>query len=218
MTIVFGYFQYLNYLVLIGSTIPSIIYACFHVVLNYYIIRSSKTNLGEKERPELLYYIGVINIIFLLIRFVIPVYNITSPTDFDLFLEIIYVISYGLVLSLPFLITYGILMFKYGKANEQRFKSYLKYSGILWIISSSINAITLGGYLYSILFRFLPVGFIMTLSTIIGFFGLIGLIAWILVIVHSINNNDNNLLISGILALIAFGVSYLYNIFFPLLL
>jgi hypothetical protein len=217
MTITFGYFQYLSHQYLIITTIPWIINACFYIVLNYFIIRSSKSNLGEKERPELLYYIGVINIIFLLIRFVLPVYIITSPTDFDLFLEFIYVISYGLVLSLPSLITFGIFMFKYGKVNEQRFNVYLKISGILWILSFSVNVITLNGYLYGILSRFLPITSVSLLNTILGFFGLFGLIAWVLVIIHSIKNNDNDLLISGILAILAFGASYIYGIFLPIL-
>ena len=218
MTIVFGYFQYLSHLYLIGTTIPWIIQACFYIVINFFIIRSSKTNFGEKERPELLYYIGVINIIILLIRFAIPVYNITSPTDLDLLFEFIYVISYGLILSLPFLITYGIFMFKYGKVNEQRFGSYLKFSGILWIISGLISTITLSGYIYTILFRFLTASLVMSLNFILSFFGLIGLIAWALVIIHSIKNKDNDLLIASILALVAFGASYLYSAFFlPLL-
>ena len=218
MTIIFGYFQYLSYTYLIASTIPLIINACFGIVLNFFIIRSSKDNLGEKERPELLYYIGVINIIFLLVRLVLPVYTIVSPTyELDFILEIIYVIFYGLVLSLPFLITYGIFMFKYGKINEQRFNSYLKISGILWMISFLISAMSLSGYLFSFLYRFLPVSFVLTLSTILTYLGLISIIAWVLVIIHSVKFKDNNLLISGILAIVAFGVSYLYNTFLPLI-
>jgi hypothetical protein len=218
MTIVFGYFQYLNYMYLIGTTIPWIIQACFYVVISILLIRSSKTNFGEKERPELLYYIGVINIIILLIRFAIPVYNITSPSDLDLLFEVIYVISFGLFLSLPFLITYGIFIFKYGKVNEQRFGSYLKFSGILWIISGSISTITLSGYIYTILYRFLTVSLVSILNYALSFFGIVGLIAWVLMIIHSIKNNDNNLLIAATLALVAFGASYIYSVFFfPLL-
>lgn len=215
MTITFGYFQYLSHMYLITTTIPWIISACFYITLNFFVIRSSKTNPDEKERPELLYYIGVINIIFLLIRFVLPVYYITSPTELDLFLELLYVISYGLILSLPFLITYGIFMFKFGKVNEQRFKSYLKFSGILWIISTSISTIMLSGYLVSILFTFLPYSYLLwyALTLLLSISGLINLVSWILFIVHSVKNNDKNLLISGILAILAIGASYLYNIF-----
>jgi len=218
MTIVFGYFQYLNHLTLILTTIPLIISVCFGIVVNFFIIRSSKTNLGEQERPELLYYIGVINIIFLAIRLALPTYTLTSITESDLLFELILVISYGLIPSLPFLITYGIFMFKYGKVNEQRFNIYLKISGILWIISFSLSTITLGGYLYTILFRFLPLSFVITLMEILSYAGLIGIIAWVFVLIHSVKNNDKNLLISGILGIIALGFSYLYSIFLsPLL-
>ena len=215
MTIIFGYFQYLDHIFLIGSTIPLIINACFYIVISYLIIRSSKTNLVEKERPELLYYIGVINIIFLLVRFIIPVYNITNPTDLDFFLELIYVISYGLIISLPSLITFGIFMFKFGKVNEQRFGSFLKISGILWLISTSINVIMLDGYLLSIIFLFIPYFYMIwyILTALLSISGLIILVAWILVIVHSVKNHDKNLLFSGILAFIAFGASYLYGMF-----
>jgi hypothetical protein len=216
MTIIFGYFQYMSQMYLITSTIPLIVSACFYIVLNFFVIRSSKTNPEEKERPELLYYIGVIGIIFVLIRFALPVYSMTSPpSGLDILLELIYAISYGLVLSLPSLITYGIFMFKYGKANEQRFKSYLKFSGILWIISTSITTIMLGGCLVSILFLFLPYSYVIwyTLTLLISITGLINFVAWILLIVHSVKNNDKNLLISGILAIAAFGAAYLYDIF-----
>ena len=215
MTFVFGYFQYMSLMSLILSTIPLIIYACFYIVLNYFIIRSSKTNVGEKEKPELLYYIGVINIIFLVMRFAIPIYTVANPSQVELILEFIYIISYGLILSLPSLITYGIFMFKYGKANEQRFNKYLKISGILWIITFSIGIITLGGYLSSIIFLFLPYSYTLwyILTIIISSFGIVNLVAWILLIVHSVKNDDKNLLISGILAIAAFGTSYLYNIF-----
>ncbi len=219
MTIIFGYFQYLSYMYLISTTIPWIIQACFYITINFLIIRSSKTNFGEKERPELLYYIGVINIIFLLIRFAIPIYSGTSTTDIELFFEITYVISYGLILSLPSLITYGIFMFKYGKVNEQRFNKYLKISGILWIISFSIGTLMLNGYLLSIVFYFLPYSYIgwYTLTTLLSISGLISLVAWILLIIHSVKNNDKNLLISGILAFLALGASYIYSMFLPLL-
>ncbi|TFG19096.1 MAG: hypothetical protein EU533_07085 [Promethearchaeota archaeon] len=221
MTIIFGYFQYLNYLYLISTTIPKIIHACLFIILNYFILKSSKTNLEEKEKPGLLYYIGVINIIFLVVPFALPVYYIAGPTELELFFEFYYVIFYGLIRPLPFLITFGILIYKYGKINEQRFNKYLKISGILWMIVYSISTITLSGYLYTILFRFLPVSIVTTLMFVfstVNFYGIIDLIAWILFIIHSRQSNDKNLFIAGILAIVSYVVSYSYNMFIlPLL-
>jgi len=215
MTIIFGYFQYLNYLYLSSTTIPMIIQACFYITLNYFILKSSKINPEEKERPGLLYYIGVINIIFLVVPFALPVYYIAAPTELEFLFEFYYVIFYGLIRSLPFLITYGILMYKYGKINEQRFNKYLKISGILFIIPNAINTITLSGYLYTILFIFMPVSIVTTLIFIfnaVNFYGIISLIAWILFIIHSRQNNDKDLFIAGILAIVSYVVSYIYNL------
>ena len=221
MTIIFGYFQYLNYMFLFASTIPRIIQACFYIPLNYLILKSSKIDIEEKERRELLYYIGTINIIFLIIPFAIPIYTIVSPNDFELFFEFYYVIFIGLIQSLPFLITYGILIYKYGKINEQRFNIYLKISGILFIIPHAINTITLSGYLYTILFNFMPVSIVTTLMFVlnaVNFYGIISLIGWILFIIHSRQNNDRNLYIAGILAIVSYAVAYIYNMFIlPLL-
>ena len=221
MTIVFGYFHYLSYMYLFAATIPRIIQACFYIPLNYLILKSSKIDIEEKERRELLYYIGTINIIFLIIPFMLPMYTIVSPTDSDIFFEFYYVIFIGLIQSLPFLITYGIFIYKYGKINEQRFNIYLKISGILFIIPHAINTITLSGYLYTILFNFMPVSIVTTLIIVfntVNFYGIISLIAWILFIIHSRQNNDRNLYLAGILAIVSYIVSYSYNMFIsPLL-
>jgi hypothetical protein len=108
-------------------------------------------------------------------------------------------------------------VFIYGKVNEQRFNGYLKISGMLFIIYFSVNVITLNGHLFAILSIFSIIS-VSILNFMLGFFGLFGLIAWVLVIIHSIKNNDNDLLISGILAILAFGALYLYNGFIlPLL-
>lgn len=216
MTIIFGYFQYINDTFLILITIPMLIHAFFYIALNIFIFKSSRTQLEEKIRPELLYYVGIINIIFLVMPFAIPHCIIVSPTDFELFFQFYYVIFYGLIRSLPFLITYGILIYKFGKLNEQRFNKYLRISGILWFITHMINTITLSGNLYTILGIFMPSSVVMTIIitfNALNFYGVISLIAWILFIIHSEKNNDRNLLIAGILAIISYGASYLYNLF-----
>ena len=117
MTIIFGYYQYLNYEILIGSIIPGFIYAVLYIILNFFIIKSSRTQPEEKVKPRLLFNIGRINIIFLILPFIIPTFITVGPNPIEIIIEIIYVIFIGLIRSLPFLITYGIMMFKYGILN-----------------------------------------------------------------------------------------------------
>ena len=149
MTSIFGYYQYLNYEYLVGSIIPAFINAVLYIILNFFIIKSSRTQPKEKVKPRLLFNIGRINIIFLILPFIIPTYLTVGPTySWDIIIGIIYVIFLGLIRTLPFLITYGILMFKFGTLNQERFKIYLKISGIIWIITYGFNTL----YLILILF------------------------------------------------------------------
>ena len=221
MTIIFGYFQYLSYEYLIGNIIPSIINAVFYIILNFFIIKSSRTQPEEKVKPRLLFNIGRINIIFLILPFIIPAFITVGPTPIDIIIEIIYVIFLGLIRTLPFLITYGLMMFKYGTLNQERFNIYLKLSGIIWIITYGFNTLILDSYTFSLLFSYagVPGTFLTTFMIITSIFGFIGLIGWVLFIVHAIKNKDTNLLIAGIIYFVAFiVVGIVYSSFIPSLL
>jgi heme exporter protein D len=221
MTIIFGYYYPYTYESFVLGVIPSIILAIFSVILNYFIIKSSKTQSEQKERPYLLYYIGIINIIFIIIPFVVPTFSIVSPTDIEEMISVSYFILLGLIKSLPFFITYGILFFRFGKLNESRYKRYLKICGILWMISNGVNTVVLNSELFTVISFLtdynLSIDVFLWLFIIIGLISILDLIGWVILIVHSVKNKDNNLLIAGILRLIAFVVIMVYNSIMPLL-
>lgn len=222
MTLIFGYFQYFDYELLVAVIIPRIILAIFSVILNYFIIRSSQRELDEKDKPELLFYIGIINIAFFIIPLSMPTITQINPTDFDKILTVSYVVLLGLMQSLPFFITYGVLLFRFGRINEARYHIYLKMTSILWIISNGFKTIIIDNNLFTVINILtdysLSYGIISIFLQMSAIFGIIDLVGWGIFIVHSVKNKDNNLLIAGVLRLIAFVAVTIYNLFLPSLL
>jgi len=187
---------------------------------NILIIKSGKDQIGEVESPKLLICAGIINLVFLALRFFIP--GITYSGPINLNPEFIFYLSYqiatGLIFSLPYLITFGIIFLLFGSKNREKFGWYLKTAGILLIIAYSVLAIVLNGNLIPILFILTGEYMLFTLVFLIMYFvlGLLTVPAMILLIIHGTKNSDSSLKIAGILLLIQFGIGIVLNVVIPL--
>ncbi|MFX1587619.1 MAG: hypothetical protein ACFFC1_05660 [Promethearchaeota archaeon] len=214
MTITFYYYQYLNYYALVYITIPSIITAIFTVVLNIFILVSSRELREEIEKVRLLMGAAIINIIFSILPFTFPMVGYASPTEIERIIIASYLTLLGLAGSLPFFISYGLFFFLFGKANQERYNSFLKIAGILWMVSFGFSSIILNGWLDDIIYIFTgsPPTFVITYWTRLLFI-IIELSGFVLLLIHGIKNKNKNLMIAGILRLVAFITVFFYPFF-----
>jgi len=211
MTLVFSFidFSTLLFIVPITSSIIAIIY-------NIFFIQSGKKQSPEVHASKYLIFLGITNISFIVLSFLIPDLLLESPyvgTETQIYIA--YNVFRGLLFSVPSLITYGVIFLIFGLKNRQRFKSYIMISGILWTIYYSVNVIGLNGELYTILFQLTAID-IWTLTSIfiiLTSFGWLLLIGFILLIVHGFKNNDNNMIYAGLVYFLGFALSIIIPLF-----
>ncbi len=210
MTLVFDFidFSWLHYITITSSIIA--------IIYNIFFIQSGKKQSPEVHASKYLIYLGITNISFIVLYFLIPDLSLTSPyngTETQIFL--VYNVFRGLLFSVPSLITYGVVLLLFGLKNRQLLKSYIMISGILWIIYYSINVIVLNGELYYILFVLstFDVLTITSISIIVGFFFWLHLIGFILLIIHGFKNNDNNMKYAGLVYILGYALSMIIPIF-----
>ena len=173
----------------------------------------SKKNEKNYQNPNILRTIAIINIIFIIIDVcLVPLRDEGPSSDTRYFVNDVYYIIirsfFGLV---PFLITFGVLMFIFGKRNQEQFGKYLKISGILAGIGYGISILA---YLFiSIsIFVYNPSDILMSLVipfNYIGFGLLIG--CYIVITIHGTKNRDKNFTIFGSLYLIGFIISLIIS-------
>jgi hypothetical protein len=126
--------------------------ALIAIVYNIFIIKSGKNQPPEVNASRYLIYLGITNISFIVLSFLIPDLSLRSPyNEVETQIYIAYNVFRGLLFSVPSLITYGVIFLIFGLKNRQQLKSYIIISGILWIIYYSVNVIVLNGELWRII-------------------------------------------------------------------
>jgi hypothetical protein len=102
-------------------------------------------------------------------------------------------------------------VFLFGKANQERYNVFLKLAGILWMVSFGFSLLNLSGYLSIIIYIFtgIPPTFVITNFTRIIFI-IIKVNGFVLFMIHGIKNNNKNLIIAGILRLVALTTVIVY--------
>jgi len=185
---------------------------------NILIIKSGKNQIGEVESPKLLICAGIINLVFLGLRYFIPGIIYSGPINPEFMFYLSYQIATGLIFSVPYFITFGLLFLLFGSKNREKFGSFLKIAGILWIIAYSVLAFALSGNIIPIMFILTGEYMLFTLVFIIINFALIllSVTAIIMLIIHGTKNSDSSLKIAGILLLVQNGISIVLNFVIPL--
>lgn len=209
MTIVFSFIEFsmLNYITITSSIIA--------IIYNIFFIQSGRKQSPEVHASKYLIYLGITNIIFIVLSFLIPDLLLSSPfNEVETQIYLAYNVFRGLLFSIPSLITYGVIFLIFGLKNRQQLKSYIMISGILWIIYYSVNVIVLNGELYTILILSgLGVWTLTTIFIIVSSFGWLLLIGFILLIVHGFKNNDSNMIYAGLVYFIGFVLTFIIPLF-----
>ncbi len=129
----------------------------------------------------------------------------------DIINDIYYISIRGLFGLFPYIITFGVLMFNFGRVNQKEFGFYLKISGILGIIGYGLSIITIS-------LIYIPIGIFSNLLLPFSYGGSIIIFGcYIFITLHGIKNKDRNLKIFGSLYLIGFILSTLVGIILAIL-
>ncbi len=113
---------------------------------------------------------------------------------------------------LPYFITYGLGFYFFGVRNREVYHNFLRYAGVVFMILYTLMAIILLSNYYELLSTIssLDVGIIIIfLISIISI--MIGIVATIFILVHSIKFKDDLLLVGSIIMLIQSGISLVLN-------
>ena len=117
----------------IRSYIGLIILSGFTIIGNIFFLKESKDKADAILEVKKLRWIGIINIIFLGLNFFFPpIIGVDTPTTLYQFLVPLCLID------IPFLVTYGILMYLFGKSVIQDWGNYLKIAGLIGIVGNSL--------------------------------------------------------------------------------
>jgi len=186
------------------------------IVFNVLIIISGKNQPENIRTPKILFYLGLINVIFHLIAFSLPIMFLTglyTPLEEQIFNT--YNIFRDTFTFLPLFFTYGIGFYLFGIRNKDIYNHYLKNAGIVFMILYIIMGIIAISNFYEVLFTIsgLDIGVINLIYIIISAISsMIGIIAIIFILLHSIKFKDNFLLAGSIIMLIASGISLVLNL------
>ncbi|MFX0033201.1 MAG: hypothetical protein ACFE8V_10005 [Promethearchaeota archaeon] len=218
MTIRFVYFQYLDFHIFISIVIPIIISAIFAVAIAIFMFRSYKSRHEQTPNSKLLKSAGILIIIFNILPLTFPGIYGASMTEFETFIFVSYIIFLGLLSSIPFFLAYGVFFFILGRKRD--YNIFLMITGILWIISYGFKVVVLDGAILSVISILDSLTILQSRAfSIISFiFTIIRLNGFALLIIYGVNYNDKNLMVVGILGLVAFATNLFYRLTIVLLL
>ena len=212
-TLTYRFYLDPNYFLLSG--LPLVIRIVFMLIVNYYILRASKRQPEGVKKTEYLKWCAIINLIFTIVPLFIPELIIVTPTfspqDFS-FVSLFYLLT-GLILSVPFLISYGVLIFLFARQNRETLESYLYIASICFLVGYSLTSITFGGNIIQI-FLFLdifPYVWVIPITILSLISGLMSLVGFVFFLTHGVNKRDFNFKMAGILYFIGYGISFIFS-------
>lgn len=209
MSITFGYFQYdpdLFFLLLF----PMIIQAIVAILLNVLLLRSGKAEEEMKKRIILI-RLSIINIAFILLLFVIPSVMGTSVTSVETDIITFYWLFTNLLETVPFFITYGIMMYWYGKVNRDVLTKKFSVSTKILLLCNCY--LVIGSIL-----RFIPVippfqyGFYYIQGLLRPIFLILYFVGWVFFALHGKMAGNKNFMYTGIAGCVLVTLMYWSNL------
>ena len=215
MSYILSYRRYLDPTFFLLSGLPLIIRIIFSITINYFILRASKAQPEGTKNKLYLKWCATINFIFIPILLILPELVIVTPTfsPQDLtFMSLFYFLT-GLIVSVPFLISYGVLIFLFARQNRETLGSYIYIASICFLVGFSLDLINLGGNLITIFLIFDILTLVGEVSFVILYLGtnLISLVGFVFFLIHGVNNRDINFKMAGILYFIGYGISFIFS-------
>ena len=175
------------------------------------IYRSGRAE-KEMQKQKILVSISFINILFVLLSFAIPSVIGLPSTEIEIIIYRLYVLLIGLFVRFPYFITYGIMMYRYGKRNRDLLSKYYMVSIWILLLCNGYFVINISfpvfGVFTSSQFVFFGVYFVLTYI-----FLLVYIVGWVFLALHGKIAGNINFMYAGILgcSLVVLNIIFFMN-------
>jgi len=185
-----------------GFFITRLVEGGLMILVYLMLFLSSRVQEQDRRELHLLKYAGIIGIIFVGIYTPLPTLVCYPPVT-----GLCYTIAFfkGLILYIPVLVSLGILVFLFGKKNQEIYGRFLYYSGILWMV------MFMGG-----IFALLVLNFELWMLMFLGITTYFAIPAFILMIVHGAKFNDKFFILAGAFYILSWLSSIILPWFLPI--
>lgn len=207
MSITYGYIHF--YPDMIIHIWPEFLKAFVAVFLNLILFRAGRAEKGNKKQ-KILIILSIINIVFIVFPFVTPsVISTTIPTPNEIIILRIYSLFSDIFRTVPFFITYGIMMYWYGKINRDLLSRYYTVSAWVMLLYNSFLVISVTFPVLGV-FTSSPILFYDIYTVLVMIFLLVYIVGWVSLALHGKIANNVNFMYAGILG----GILVFLNIVF----
>ena len=210
MSITFGYFWF--YPDVIIHIWPEFLKAFVAIFFNLMLLRAGRAEKG-KQKQKILVNLSIINIVFIILPFAIPSVigtNILIPNE--IIILRVYSLFSDILRTIPFFITYGIMMYRYGKKNRDLLSKYYMVSILILLLCNGFFVFNISfpifGALTSSQFVFYEVYFVLTYI-----FLLVYIVGWVFLALHGKKAGNINFMYAGILgcSLVVLNIIFFIN-------
>ena len=212
MSINFVYFPFpLDILFLLNILIETIVVISLNVMLFW----SGKVE-KEMRKGNILIKLSIINIIFILLRFAVPGVVGFPTTEAEIITFRIYLLLTGLHVRLPFFITYGLLMYFYGRVNRDSISNKYRVSAWIFLVCNGFFVINFT-FAYIMTFTSTPYAFVDIQGRFRQIFLLGYFVGWIFLSIHGKLAKNIKFIVSGVLGCVMVFFMFLtYTIMIPI--
>lgn len=167
------------------------------ISLNVMLLWSGRVE-KEMRKGNILISLSIVNIIFILLKFTVPGVVGLPSTEAEIIIYRIYVLVTGLLVRLPFFITYGLLMYWYGKVNRDLIGTKYRVSTWIFLVCNGFFVINFT-LAYIMTFTSTPHAFIDIQGRIRQIILLAYFVGWIILSIHGKLTKNIKFIISGVL-------------------
>ena len=175
------------------------------------------SGIAEKElrKKNILISLSIINIVIIVIQLAVPGVVGLPSTETELIIFNLYMIIAGLLGRLPFFITYGLMMYWYGRVNRDSIGNKYRVSAWIFLVCTGFFLLNFT-FAYILTFTSTPYAFVDIQARIRQAFLFAYFVGWILLSIHGGFTKNIKFIIAGVLGdVMVFFMFLTYAIILP---
>lgn len=175
------------------------------------------SGMAEKElgKENILISLSIINIFSILIRFAVPGLTGLPSTETELIIYNLYIVGVGLLWRLPFFITFGLMMYWYGRVNRDLIGNNYRISAWIFLVCTGFFVFNFV-FVYIMTFTSNSHVFVDIQGRIRQLFLLVYFSGWVLFGIRGILAKNIQFIVSGVLGCaMVFFMFLTYTIILP---
>ena len=210
MSITFGYFQFNPDMII--HIWPEFLKAFVAIFLNLMILLAGRAEKG-RQKHKILINLSIFNIVFIIIPFAVPSVvstNILTPNE--MIILRVYSLFSGILRTIPFFITYGIMMYRYGMRNLDLLSKYYMISVSILLLCNGFFVISITFPVFGV-FTFPQFTFYELYAVLTNIFLLVYFVGWVDLALHGKIAGNINFMYAGILgcSLVVLNIIFFIN-------